>query len=81
MIAMCSTAPIPYKMRCHIYLYDTYFKSYDKPPYLKAAILDYPIWPPGGIFSLAVGGFGKALVITITGRNLIKLYKSERSFG
>ena len=79
MPAMCSTSLQTPKMRCHTCFYDAYFKSNDTSHICVAAILNYPIWPQEGKFSLSAGGFRKALVITITGGNLIKLYKSERS--
>ena len=78
MLAMCSTSLKPLE-RGITRFYDAYFKSNDTSHICVAAILNYPIWPPEGKFRLSAGGFWKALVITITGRNLIKLYKSERS--
>ena len=79
MPAMCSTSLQTPKKRYHTCFYDAYFKSNDTSHICVAAILNYPIWPPEGKFSLSAGGFRKALIIIITGRNLIKLYKSERS--
>ena len=79
MPAMCSISLQTPKKRHHKCFYDAYFKSNDTSHICVAAILNYPIWPPEGKFSLSAGGFRKDLIITITGRNLIKLYKSERS--
>ena len=78
MPAMCSLSLQTPKKRYHTCFYDAYFKSNDTSHICVAAILNYPIWPPEGKFSLSAGGFRKALIITIIGRNLIKLYKSER---
>ena len=46
-----------------------------------AAILDCPIWSPGGKISLSLGYVWKALAMTIRSRNLIKLHKTEQFFS